>query len=434
MSEYLKFTNKGEVPVNAFKLLGASTKRGDSGKIGYFGTGLKYAIAVLIREGIDFKVFIGDKELKIGVRKTDFAGEKVKVMTVNGEKTSITIEAGINWEPWFAIREVYSNTVDESGSMELSSDVRGSKGYTNIFIEVSKKLGDVSKNWQHYFAFKRESAFDDSSGNRLLPKLKDRRYTVFRKGIRVYHQRKNSLFDYDVSELSINESRVAEHDFQVRQRSAEILATCDNEEAIKKFVDSWKSQNDIIDGDFIEYDPDFWTYLFDDFMVNNTFSNAWYEVLKDKRIVPTEQTGFYGLTPKSVAMPEKLIKHLHKQFGDKLNLVGMSKENYLIVSNFDNRLSKPLKTLSKYGMGYDEDNIKVARFKDKDILGMFDQNNGLVLISEQALETIHKADLVNILFEEIAHAKSGYSDNTRQFQEYIIKIATSLMLEGAKNE
>src|SRR5207302_1267275 len=118
------------VPVNAFKLLGASNKRGDSAKIGYFGTGLKYAIAVMLRQGIEFKVFSGTKEIKIGQRNTKFLDSTVAVMTVNGEKTSITLDAGIDWQPWFAIREIYSNSIDEGGTMSLRVPSEARSGYT----------------------------------------------------------------------------------------------------------------------------------------------------------------------------------------------------------------------------------------------------------------------------------------------------------------
>ena len=155
-SIYMEFSNKGEVEINAFKLLGASTKRGQNGKIGFFGTGLKYAIALMLREDIKFKVYVGTKEVKLGVRKTAFGGTKVGVITVNGEKTSMTTDAGIDWKPWFAIREIYSNALDEGGAMELSDTFNPEAGKTKIYVEMSEKLGDVSSNWQSYFTMKRE--------------------------------------------------------------------------------------------------------------------------------------------------------------------------------------------------------------------------------------------------------------------------------------
>ena len=55
MEKWLKIGNSGEIESGAFRLIGACTKRGDDSMIGYFGSGLKYAMAVLLREGIEFK-------------------------------------------------------------------------------------------------------------------------------------------------------------------------------------------------------------------------------------------------------------------------------------------------------------------------------------------------------------------------------------------
>jgi len=65
---HIKIVNKGEIPINSFVLMGATTKRDDSTKIGHFGSGLKYAIAVLMREKIPFRVFSGEKEVKFTTR------------------------------------------------------------------------------------------------------------------------------------------------------------------------------------------------------------------------------------------------------------------------------------------------------------------------------------------------------------------------------
>lgn len=413
MGDLLEFTNKGEVPVNAFKLLGASSKRGDSSKIGYFGTGLKYALAVLLREGIDFKIFSGENEIKIGTRKTDFLDQKVTVITVNGEKTSITLEAGINWETWFAIREIYSNTIDENGKMELSTDYTPLKGFTKIYIDRSEKLSDLTTNWPNYFSNSRTIVSETTNGS-LLQKTDTKSLTVFRKGIRAYTNHTESVFDYDTPKLKINESRVAEYDYEARQRCAEILASCTNVQAVEHFLHS--------SDEVAEKDANFWTYLFDDSF--GSFSDAWFEALKDKRIVPTEYGGFYGITRNTVTLPEKLCKHLYKQFKDKLNIAGSSKEAYLVIDRPVDFLRPSLARLATVNFTHPIENIKLAKFKDEDVLGLAD--SGTILISEK-LENASEQELTHVLFEEIAHTKSGYSDNTRQFQDYIIKLACALI-------
>lgn len=406
--EYIEFSNKGEVPVNAFKLLGASSKRNDNTKIGYFGTGLKYALAVLLREGIDFKIFSGNQEVKIGTRKTKFLDQTVTVITVNGEKTSITIEAGIDWETWFAIREIYSNNLDEAGTMKLVANPTAEKGFTKIYVNRNEKLKDLTDNWANYFSNTRQ-VLSNGGGGTLLQKNDIATLTVFRRGIRAYVSKQESAFDYDISKLKINESRVAEHDFEARQRCAEVLASCTNADALNHFL---HTQN------IIEKDTNFWTYLFDDTF--GVFSDTWFEVLKDKRIVPDEYSGFYGVTRNSVVLPEKLCKHLYKQFKDKLQIMGATKEAYLVLDKPVDFLRPAMARLASVGFSHPMDKVKLAKFRDEDIQGLADA--GLVLISE-SLEKASDAELMEVLFEEIAHTKSGHSDNTRAFQNYIIKLA-----------
>ena len=416
MSDWIEFSNKGEVPINAFKLLGASSKRNDSSKIGYFGTGLKYALAVLLREGVNFKVYSGDKEVNIGTRKTKFLDQLVTVITVNGEKTSITVEAGIDWELWFAVREIYSNTIDEQGVMKLVAEVKPEAGHTKIYIEQDEKLSDLTDNWSKYFSNNRTAVFSSDS-YKVLTKTDHNSLIVFRRGIRAYTNRTESLFDYDVDKLTINESRVARADYEARQRCAEALALCDTAEAIEHFAHS--------KDDVIEKQPEFWMYLFDDTL--GQFSETWYEVFKDKRIVPSEYGGFYGITAGSVTLPEKLCKHLYAQFKDRLQIMGATKEAYVVVSDDVEFLRPALTKLATVGFTHPIDRVKIAKFKDEGVLGLAD--NGLVLLSEKVKTPAHSNNILHILFEEIAHTKSGYSDNTREFQDYIIKLACALIPE-----
>ena len=45
---YLMIENKGVLDTEALVLIGASTKRDEEGKIGFFGSGNKYALATRI--------------------------------------------------------------------------------------------------------------------------------------------------------------------------------------------------------------------------------------------------------------------------------------------------------------------------------------------------------------------------------------------------
>ena len=63
--KYLKIQNQGLLDIRLVALMGGTTKANDEYKIGQFGTGLKYTLAYLIRNNIDFKIFVGTEEIKV---------------------------------------------------------------------------------------------------------------------------------------------------------------------------------------------------------------------------------------------------------------------------------------------------------------------------------------------------------------------------------
>src|SRR3990167_132326 len=125
---YICIENSGEVDINAFRLLGASTKEGDETKIGFFGSGIKYALAAALRMKIPVKVFSGIKEIKISTKKAKMRGESFDVICINGVPTGMTTRMGKDWESWFIFREFYCNAIDEGGnSLSTSNEPKGEK-------------------------------------------------------------------------------------------------------------------------------------------------------------------------------------------------------------------------------------------------------------------------------------------------------------------
>ena len=423
---YVCFENKGEVPINAFKLLGASSKRNDSSKIGYFGTGLKYAIAVMLKQGIEFKVFSGEKEVKISTRKTKFIDENIDVMTVNGEKTSITLDAGIDWEPWFAIREIYSNTMDENGSMAVNQPLEAKAGHTRIFIDAeADALKDIFEHWNAYFAQNRPVRFKNLSGSIMdkLPAFPE--FVVFRKGIRVYSNRRHSILDYDLNSLDINESRVAMYSWQVTERCSEMLAASDVD-TIKKFLTLFKNP---ARNEYTEWQDSFW-----DMTATYTFSEAWLEALEEKRLVPANFAGHYDITETTLVLPDKLIDKLKARFGDAINTVGDNKDKFTIINNVDKQsLQKMLDVFEVAGFEWGVDKIDIVIFNDKDILGQ--AKDGRVLLSKNLFTPLYRHKVAPTLLEEIAHAQTGFSDCTRNMQDFLFSTITNLAKELAiKND
>lgn len=142
----ISFQNDGEIDMRAVTTIGISAKEGDS-PIGYFGSGLKYAISVILRSGGSITVWSGLSryvfaKAPVRVRDQDF---EVITMTEYGpgcevprepRELGFTTRLGVNWEGWQAFRELYCNTIDERG--ETIMDREGHKpreGATTIHVQ-----------------------------------------------------------------------------------------------------------------------------------------------------------------------------------------------------------------------------------------------------------------------------------------------------------
>ncbi len=136
--KYLKIKNNGELDIRLVALMGGTTKANDQYKIGQFGTGLKYTLAYLFRNNVEFKIFTGTKEVKLHLETETIKGEDFKIICIEGNRTSITTKMGNELQPWMIVRELYSNALDEGGAEYCLTDNSESEENTTCFyIELT---------------------------------------------------------------------------------------------------------------------------------------------------------------------------------------------------------------------------------------------------------------------------------------------------------
>jgi hypothetical protein len=107
------FMNNGEFDVESMLTFGVSVKEDDA--IGYFGTGFKYAIGIVLRLGGSMKVETMGKEFVFTVDAREVRGKSFDFVQCNGSDAGFTTHLGANWSPWQAFRELYCNAADEGG-------------------------------------------------------------------------------------------------------------------------------------------------------------------------------------------------------------------------------------------------------------------------------------------------------------------------------
>lgn len=408
---YAKFENKGEIDINAFRLLGASTKEEDESKIGFWGSGLKYALAILLRNNIDIKCYSGNKEIKIGTRKTKMRGETYEVITINGTPTSITTQMGKDWELWFAVREIYSNLLDEGGcGVDVSDMVQGVTGKTSLFIEMTDEIKDIFDNFEYYFGSNREVKYDLGE-YKIYNKL---RGLIYRMGIKV-GQEDNLLYDYEIPDIKINESRVIPSSFYLDQQLSKIWHEEANTEMIGRLV-----KEDCYEKNNMDWD---WS---------NSFNDNWLTYLTGKTIIPREAAGFFvdDMSKAHFVLPTNICSRLFQQFGNKLNIKGYNDTNQEVfskeveISEIEKQRIDGLK--NKIGVKFpaiDRMEVIVSKLSVEELGTIID---GKIVLNENILS---KGDdiIMETLVEEFIHMSSGADDRTRQFQDYAISMIISLI-------
>jgi len=177
------FKNKGEIEEELIYSFGVSVKE-TKNPIGRFGTGLKYAIANILREGGRVKIFSGNKDFIFSVEDKIIRNKTFSFITLNGKPINFTTDLGSHWESWMAYRELYSNILDEEGG-EVSNkeeDVFPEEGFTKIIVESSY----FDKTYEDRFSFILNKDRNPLYLTTELEVYEGATNSVFYRGIKVY--------------------------------------------------------------------------------------------------------------------------------------------------------------------------------------------------------------------------------------------------------
>jgi hypothetical protein len=233
------FRNQGEMDMRAVTTFGLSAKSG-SNPIGRFGTGLKYAIAVVLRNGGSIKVMSGADEYGFETRAETFrdAEKQFVYMSRNGEAAAplgFTTELGRDWLDWQAFREFYSNCKDEAGELthRESGTVEASEGVTLIAVE-HRPFEAIFYSLEQYFIGDGEEPLWENDELAVYP---GRSKHVFYQGICVHELKEPAAFRYNIKRyLDLTEDRTAKYSWQVVSRIVGNLPLCNSEAVCKEVL------------------------------------------------------------------------------------------------------------------------------------------------------------------------------------------------------
>ena len=134
----VSFQNPGLIDPRCISTIGVSVKEGEN-PIGFFGTGLKYAIAIILRGGGRISIWRGMDELHFDTATASIRGKDFSVVRMNGIELGFTADLGKHWEVWQAFRELHCNAKDEGG-ITKAGKIDPAEGTTVVHVEMPEML------------------------------------------------------------------------------------------------------------------------------------------------------------------------------------------------------------------------------------------------------------------------------------------------------
>lgn len=258
------FETQGKLDLRSLMTFGLNAKPNSGHPIGFFGTGLKYAIAVLARHKIPVTFYIDGKKWTINSQVSQFRDRQVEevfierhrsMLPVQSRKLPFTTELGKTWQLWQAFRELHSNTLDENGStsvydcFEPTIKMESVRLKKDLFADrtyiVVESEDFVQEYYDRHKTFLAEGlTLRDSTEEVQIFKAPSKH--VYYRGIRIL-----DLKEEDYSELTYNilrpieltEDRTAKSQWDVQYHISRAIVAHSDSEIIEKAVTS-KSQFD----------------------------------------------------------------------------------------------------------------------------------------------------------------------------------------------
>ena len=233
------FENPGVIDPLSITTFGVSSKDNPSKSIGFFGTGLKYAIAVILRMRGSVTIYSGGERYDFLTKSHRIRHDEFDVVYMGGpnrepQPLGFTTELGKTWEMWQALRELYCNMLDESGTWrELDYFPVQSQEHSKTCVVVSGM--QALATWAD-----RDSFILNTQPLHTLDGIEvhaGETKNIFYQGIRCGESALTSLYTYNVTKkLQLTEDRTFRYSYEVWNTLEKALLDCPHAELIARCV------------------------------------------------------------------------------------------------------------------------------------------------------------------------------------------------------
>lgn len=393
--ESVVFKNLGEMDLRAVTMFGVSAKVNDN-PIGFFGTGLKYAISILIRNHVSFELYVGKDKYDFKKKTMDMRGKEFDAITMNGADLPFTTEVGKNWELWQAFRELYCNALDEGGDVVLEEDAGPEVGTTRIVIH-DKRIVEIY--------FDRYSIVLNRNKNLLFKSAKIEIYNNpskagYYRGVRVFDFALPSKYTYNmIEQTDLTEDRGVKNQDYYMRKIAQHTASMDDRDAIHNVLASSADfMESIFSYSLLEY--------FDD-NISEAFE-------AESEALFNQNNNQFNLSAKSIYM---------KRADKKVSRNRQAHEMTVIQSK---QLSKALEIVQKVYPEATRYKTIVVKDLGQNVMAQADTTLQAMIVSSRVFE-LGSRYLVSTLIEEYFHLWTGFGDQSRALQTYLFDQITTLI-------
>lgn len=462
---YLKIENSGFCDTDALLMLGVSTTRSSSQSetIGMFGSGTKHAICVCLRHGLNPIIFVNQLRMEFFTQTRIIHGvnygQQVNVVNVkisgkdkNGKQIKTEKECGfvqefgaIDWTDInMGLREFVSNALDASKeldrmdelSIELVADnqVRAKTGNTRVFVfatpEVNRFYTTLGDRFLHF-------THEDVYTSKLLPAASDTG-KIYRRGVLVGNLDKKSLFDYNLRDVELDESRNIKG-YTAINAVGNMLAKATVSQ-IMKFMESTQKEDDVWEHGVNSYNVDLPWEVAKRKPIFENWETAWKNSFGDNAVICRNEIHLMERLEKKGFKPVPIDKNNIFELLESLsipshvtNLNSHEQKNIeydIAPESLLENVSRIWNKLWVMNLTNNKEMPKVLTFKrmtteGKDLLGFYSNEESAIFINQDMVGESEK--LNETILEELSHHITGASDYSRDFQNFILKIALKMI-------
>jgi hypothetical protein len=380
--------NAGLIPLEAVTTMGINAKEGEN-PIGFFGTGLKYAIASLLRSGHEITIWRGLDRYDFAVLAGTVRGKDFDFITMTGpegvERLGFTTHLGAKWEMWQAFRELYSNCLDEGGELYLS-EVDPAEDHTCIQIR-GELFAEAARGRERFFL-----ATEPLYKGTLVDIHPGQSTGLYYRGVLVGSLPSPAAFTYNLkTDMHLTEDRTLKHRWQADGHIAYTIEKCTDRALIERILLGANQYENSLD----------LSAAGDDFA----------EVV----LALAERCGVTAISSSAIKGAERWA-----QREARVKEAVLSRREMQDIADARHFLAS---------LGYEVTApVTIAETLGPDVFGMV--KDGKIYIAKIAV-TRGGNFLIGTLLEEHLHVTHGFLDESRRFQDFLIDLVVKFAKDAA---